>query len=124
MERPMRALLEDAAAGRLREALDRSGVLLMQQPDCLYLLVWRAILIQAQDSAEGPTLEEAEECLLRAHATDPNYLPALEELAHFDDAIRPADVKAQTFAAAYLEKSTRPLEEMREILNGKSGMAC
>jgi hypothetical protein len=35
------------------------------------------------------TLEEAEEVLLRAHSVDRSYLPALEELAHYYDAVKP-----------------------------------
>ena len=62
-------------------------------------------------------MSEAEECLLRAHATDPNYLPALEQLPHFYDAVSPDAAKARAFAAAYLEKSRKVLEELQDIVN-------
>ena len=61
-------------------------------------------------------MSEAEECLLRAHATDPNYLPALEQLPHFYDAVSPDAAKARAFAAAYLE-SRKVLEELQDIVN-------
>ena len=116
----IRSILEAAAAGELAQALVRAGASLREHADCPYLLVWHAILIQAQDPAGEETFEDAEASLLRAHATDPNYLPALEELAHYYDAVSPDPVKARTFAAAYIEKSRRALGEMQGIVDASA----
>lgn len=113
-----RSILEAAEAGRTTEALAEANALLRDHPDCPYLLVLHAVLIQVQDPTGEQTLEDAEASLLRAHATDPNYLPALEELAHYYDAVNCDPVKARAFAAAYIEKSRRILDEMQAIVDG------
>lgn len=111
----VRSILIAAGEGQTGEALTETTALLRDQPDCPYLLVWRAILIQVQDPAGPHTLDEAEACLLRAHATDPNYLPALEELAHYYDSVNPDLEKARAFAYRYIEKAQKALDEMRRI---------
>jgi hypothetical protein len=98
-------------AGALRlttEALRGDG-------DCPYLLVLRAQLIQLDKDSDA-SLADAEKCLLRAIEVDPQYLPALEEMAHFYDAVEPDLKKAQAFARQYLEQSGRILEEMQRIV--------
>jgi hypothetical protein len=113
----IKSILEAAAAGRAADALAETNALLRDHPDCPYLLVWQAILIQVQDPAGAQTLEDAEASLLRAHATDSNYLPALQELAHYYDAVSPDQEKARIFASRYIEKSQKVLDEMRTIVN-------
>jgi hypothetical protein len=65
-------ILEAAAAGQTGRALELSSALLEEHPDCPYLLVSHAVLIQVQDPADEHTLEDAEESLNRARATDNN----------------------------------------------------
>jgi hypothetical protein len=116
-----RAFLEAAGAGDVRQALDVCSALLNECPDSPYLLVWRAILIQAQDDpASALTLQDAEQSLLRAYGTDANYLPALEELAHFYDAVEPDAMKARKYAREYLEKSYAVVHQLREIIEKAS----
>jgi hypothetical protein len=112
----IRSILEAAAVGRTAEALADTSALLRDHPDCPYLLVLHAIFIQVHDPAGGQTLEDAEASLLRAHATDANYLPALEELAHYYDAVHPDPTKARAFAAAYIAKTRKILGEMQTIV--------
>lgn len=114
----IKSILDAMAAGRSADALAATDALLGAHPDCPYLLVWRAVLIQVQDPAGKQTLEDAEASLLRAHASDPNYLPALQELAHFYHAVSRDHKKARIFASRYIEKSQELLQEMRAIING------
>jgi len=113
----IKSILEAAAAGKTAEALTGTIALLQERPDCPYLLVWHAVLIQVQDPVGEQTLEEAEASLLRAHATDANYIPALEELAHYYDAVKPDPIKARAFASAYIETSRKVLDEMQAIVD-------
>jgi hypothetical protein len=114
----IKSALEAAVAGRTSEALALVNALVLERADCPYLLVWQAILIQVQDPVGPQTLEDAEAGLLQAYATDPNYLPAIQELAHYYDAVRPDADKALAFATQYIEKSQKILDEMRQIIDG------
>ena len=109
-------ILEAAAAGQTAHALELSSALLKEHPDCPYLLVAHAVLIQLQDPAGEHTLEEAEASLIRAHATDNNYLPAVEELALFYYAVRPDAAKARVFAREYIRRNGEIVERMHAIL--------
>ena len=116
-----RTFLEAAGTGDVRQALEVCSALLNECPDSPYLLVWRAILIQAQDDpACSLTLQDAEQSLLRAYGTDANYLPALEELAHFYDAVEPDAMKARKYAREYLDKSYEVLHQLRTIAGNAS----
>ena len=110
-------ILEASAAGQTGHALALSSALLEEHPDCPYLLVSHAVLIQIQDPPGEHTHEEAEESLLRAHATDKDYLSAVEELAHFYYAVRPDAAKARLFAREYIERSRQIVERMHAILH-------
>ena len=113
----IKVILEAAAAGRTLEAVQLSSALLRDYPDCPYLLVFHAIFIQSLDTVEDDyTLDDAEASLLKAHEVDKSYLPALEELTHFYDIVKPAPAKARTFAKAYIEKSRKILEDMQTIV--------
>jgi hypothetical protein len=114
----IRVILETAAAGRMTEAVRLSRALLREHPDCPYLLVFHAIFIQSLGTVDDDhTLDDAEASLLKAHEVDKSYLPALEELAHFYDAVNPDPAKARAFAKTYLEKSRKILEEMQTIVD-------
>jgi hypothetical protein len=116
----IKVILETAVAGRTLDAVRLSKALRRDYPDCPYLLVFHAILIQSLDTVEDDyTLDDAEVSLLRAHEVDKSYLPALEELAHFYDAVKPDPAKARTFAAAYIEK-IRPILERMQIIVAES----
>jgi hypothetical protein len=111
-------ILKAADADDISRALELSTALLAEFDDCPYLLVLHSILIRMEDSATlSHTLEEAEQVLLQAHSVDRSYLPALEELAHFYDAVHPDPEKARAFASRYIEKSQKVLDEMRTIVN-------
>jgi hypothetical protein len=97
--------------------LSATDAALGQHPDCPYLLVRKAILIQTQDNGhDGYTLEDAERCLLRAHQLDDTYLEAIEELAHFYHAVKVNVAEAKRFAQRYLDRVGPIGEELREIL--------
>jgi hypothetical protein len=111
-------ILEAARIDDISRALELSTALLTECEDCPYLLVLHSILIRMEDSEPlSHTLEEAEQALLRAHSLDHSYLPALEELAHYYDAVSPDPAKARAFAAAYIEKSRKVLDEMQTIVD-------
>jgi hypothetical protein len=115
--RRITAILEAARADDISRALELSTALLSEYEDCPYLLVLHSILIRMEDSEHlSHTLEEAEQALLRAHSLDHSYLPALEELAHYYDAVSPDAKKAHAFAAEYIEKGRKVLGEMRTIV--------
>jgi tetratricopeptide (TPR) repeat protein len=90
--------------------------LLSESPECPYLLVTRGMLIQLLDHQEGPPLEEAEKAFLKALSLAPGNLEALEELAHYYDAVAPNVQKAKLYAAEYLKKAEPALEKVRTIL--------
>ena len=94
--------------------------LLLGAPDCPYLLVTRGMLIQLLDHQNGPTLQEAEKSFLAALKLAPGSLDALEELAHYYDAVAPDATKAKFYAAEYFKKAEPALEKIRVILNEDS----
>src|SRR6478672_11656856 len=99
-------ILEAARLNDISRALELSNALLSECEDCPYLLVLHSILIRMEDGETiWHSLEDAEHALLRAHSLDRSYLPAIEELAHYYDAVSPNRVKARAFAAEYIEKS-------------------
>lgn len=85
-------------------------------PDCPYHLVKKAVAIQLLDRPDGPSLEEALESLERAYAIDPAHIEALQELAHFFDAVMPDEQQAARFARLCLSHAERIVVEMNEIL--------
>jgi hypothetical protein len=118
----IKTVLEAARTGEISKALAVTGALLQERADCPYLLVLHARLIQLEvDLVSGYTLADAEASLPGAHQTDPSYLPALEDLAHYYDAVDPDPVKARDFAAQYIEKNRKILEEMEQIIDDAHG---
>lgn len=89
--------------------------LLREDQDCPYFLVQRAMLIQIVDDAGELTLADAERDLERAHKLDGAFLSAIEELAHFYDAVDPNPDKARHFAKLFLQKVEQSLTQMKEI---------
>ena len=105
-----------ARAGDTARGLEMIGEALEVHPDCPYLLVLQAVLIQAQRT-EGPLgLKDAERSLLRAYEIDAGYLPAIEELAHYYDAVEPDQERPRAYARQYIDKTSEPLLRMRQIL--------
>jgi hypothetical protein len=111
------AILEHAHAGEHEQAAALAGQILARHSDCPYVLVLRSLVIQMQESTTGPNLKDAERSLLQAVDVDKSYLPALEELAHYYDAVDPDSQKARFYASRYIEIVEPVLREMKEILN-------
>ena len=80
-------------------------------------LVDRAIRLQLSDEAE---LSEIEDCLKRALSLDPNSIEALQEAAHFYDAVVPNARKARKLAAQCREKAIKVIAEMDGIIKERS----
>jgi hypothetical protein len=117
-EANVRRALSLARSGEAARALELTAKILEGEPECPYLLVLQAVLIQAQDTDTPFTLRDAEASLLRAVDVEPGYLLALEELAHYYDAVEPDADKARSYARRYLERGASVLAAMREIAEG------
>ncbi len=108
------------ASQRFDEALSLVDRLLSKCPDCPYLLVTRGMAIQLLDHQGGPPLHEAERSFLRALEIEPDYLAAIEELAHYYDAVADDTKKAQYFAREYLRRVEPSLKKLNVILSEKA----
>jgi hypothetical protein len=75
------------------------------------------MLIQMQDETDGPSLQEAESSLLKAHELDPTLLDAIEELAHFYDAVNPDRQKAAHYATLCRDAAAKLVRDMEDILH-------
>ena len=104
-----------ARMGRRADALRLTTDLLRADGGCPYLLVLRSRLIQVDESDSTLTLEDAENCLLAAVRIDPTYLAALEDLAHYYDAVAPDRAKARLYASQFLEQVNTQVLEMERI---------
>ena len=78
-----------------------------------FSLAQRAIRIQLSDDGD---LAEAESCLLKALALDPDSIEALQEAAHFFDAVRPHAARATDYASRCRAQAVKVTTEMDEIL--------
>jgi len=107
-------------AEQFDDALQLVDQLLADSAECPYLLVTRGILIQLLDHKNGPPLSEAEQNFLTALSLAPGNLDAMEELAHYYDAVAPNPDKAKFYAAEYLKKAEPALEKIRSILSDGS----
>ena len=61
-------------------------------------------------------LAEAESCLLKALDLDPTSIEALQEAAHFYDAVAPDAAKAMKYASRFRKQAEQVAAEMDEIL--------
>jgi Tfp pilus assembly protein PilF len=61
-------------------------------------------------------LSEIENCLKKALSLDPTSIEALEEAAHFYDAVVPNAQKARKFAARCRDKAVKVAAEMDNII--------
>jgi hypothetical protein len=110
-----------AANGKYEEALAAVDSMVSSNPQCACLLVHKARLIMVQPSTAGPSLSEAEMCLLRARELDSECLEAIEELAHFYDAVLPNKEKAAHFASIFIADVSPRLSRMKEIVDEAVG---
>jgi Tfp pilus assembly protein PilF len=79
-----------------------------------FSLVQRAMRIQlGNDDGE---LADAESCLLKALELDPNSIEALQEAAHFYDAVMPDAARVRDYASKCRDQATKVVAEMDEIL--------
>ncbi len=78
-------------------------------------LVDRAIRLQLADSGD---LSEVEACLRKALALDPGNIEALQETAHFYDAVTPNAKKAKKYAVDCRGRAASVASEMDGILEG------
>ncbi|MFZ0415129.1 MAG: hypothetical protein WA766_07125 [Candidatus Acidiferrales bacterium] len=104
------------SARQFDDVLTTIDKLLVECPDCPSLLVSRGVVIQLLDHREGPALNEAERSFLRALEVAPDNVSAIEELAHYYDAVVNDPAKAKHFAREYLSRVQPVIEEMRTIL--------
>ena len=85
-------------------------------PDCPYHLVKRALAIQGVDREDGPSLKDARDALERAAALDPHHVEALQEIAHFYDAVMPDRELAVHYARMCLQVVNRIAAEMTALV--------
>jgi hypothetical protein len=88
-------------------------------PDCPYLLVKLAILLQLQGERANVELADVERLLQRAFELDPSHLDALDELANFYHATFPNEEQAKAFARQYVQRTARAHAYMRDILSAE-----
>src|ERR1700683_2503704 len=95
---------------------------LSQHRECADFWVTRARLLMLEDEPlddhvpQG--LGEVERCILKALDLDPEHLEAIEEAAHFYDAVVPDRNKAVTYAERYLQLAGKVVEDMKAIVRG------
>jgi hypothetical protein len=91
-----------------------------QHPECVDFWVERARLLMLEDlpSDDQPpdVLGEVEKCILRALDLDPKHLGAIEEAAHFYDAVAPDRKKALTYAERYIHLAGTVVGDMKAII--------
>src|ERR1700687_5621958 len=80
-----------------------------------FALVDRAMRLQLADDGE---LSEVEECLTKALALNPENIDALQEAAHFYDAVMPNVRKAKKYALDCRGRAAKVASEMDGILEG------
>jgi hypothetical protein len=78
-----------------------------------FKLVDQAMRLQLTDDGD---LVEIEECLKKALKLNPDSIEALQEAAHFYDAVVPNANRARKYAASCLEKVAQVAAEMKGIL--------
>jgi len=62
-------------------------------------------------------LDEVEMCLSKALELDPGHLEALEEAAHFYDAVMPDRTKAVMYAQHYIQIAGKVVSDMQAIID-------
>jgi len=105
-----------AAAGNFGEALTQVEALLTSLEECPCLWNYRGVLILLDESDNPPPLEEAAKSFSRALELDPKNLEALEELAHYYDAIDSQPDMARKYASEYVENVKPVIDAMERIL--------
>jgi hypothetical protein len=78
-----------------------------------FKLVDQAIRLQLTEDGDPV---EIENCLMKALKLDPGSIDALQEAAHFYDAVVPNANKARTYATRCLEKLAEIAAEMKGLL--------
>jgi hypothetical protein len=80
------------------------------------MFVDRAIRLQLAED-DGP-LSEVEDCLLKALKLDSQNIDALQETAHFYDAVAPNMKKAKKYALACRKRAALLIHEMDTLIKG------
>ena len=80
------------------------------------LLVLKARIIQLSDH-DGPTLGDAECCLLAAFSLDPKHTEAIQDLAHFYAIVIPKPEEARRFASLYASETSQVLGGIRDAMD-------
>ncbi len=100
---------------KYNEALCVLELSLKGASDCPYLWLLRGHLVQLSTEPQSLTLKDAEISYLRALEIDPDYVEALESLAHFHDVVIPTKVRAREYAQLVLKRIEIMSSSMRKI---------
>jgi len=99
------------------EALREVELDLVQNDECPYLWLLRGNLLQLSESVSPMPLEEAEKSYLKALELDPDYIQAMENLAHFYDIVVPDKKRAHEFARLVQNRVGQLSKDMAEIMH-------
>ena len=93
---------------------------LKEHSECVDLWVTRARLLRLDDGPTGDEtdygLDEAEKFILKALDLDPDHPEALEEAAHFYDAVVPDRNRAVMYAERCLQLAAKVVDDMKAII--------
>jgi hypothetical protein len=115
MTHPQRELLADWEARFQKNTKQLELVF-----DCPALWVEMAVLLMLDEDPKGHagrSLDDVERCLLKALELNSKHLEALEEAAHYYDAVMPNREKAVEYARCCGELAEKMLSEMQAIIN-------
>jgi hypothetical protein len=101
------------------EALFEVEADLKHKDDCPYLWLLRGNLVQLASEPPTLTLEEAEKSYIKALTLDPDYIEAMESLAHFFDVVIPDRKRAHEYAQLALRRMERVTADMNEIVKDR-----
>jgi len=97
------------------DALREVEVDLKSKDDCPYLWLLRGNLVQLSQEPPHLRLEEAENSYIRSLALDPDYIEAMESLAHLYDIVIPDKKRACDYARLALRRIELIAADMKQI---------